>query len=132
MNNINFHSIPCPSACCEKVEADLLCVHKEIDTPFVDVCIESQITEAGSIECRLVKTCMTTVEEIAHLQCCSLKLERQLACQIPDYLSKIKHKSHVEYSGPIRARQASIQYDGCNGMMINYDLFYVSVDKKGD
>ncbi|MEK7654803.1 MAG: hypothetical protein AAB323_00920 [Pseudomonadota bacterium] len=127
MNSINFRSIPCPAACCENVGEDLLCARKEIDTPFAKICVESQVTEAGSIECRLVKTHMTTAEEIAHLQCCSLKLERQLACQIPHYLDKIKNKSHVHYSGPVRAKQACIQYDGCNGMSLHYDLFYVPI-----
>ncbi len=124
-NGSSFHSIPCPAPCCEERVTNLLDIHKGIDTPFVQVCVEGHVNEAKSIECRLVKTCMTTAEEIAHLQCCSLKLEKQLACQIPDYLSKITSKSHVQYSGPVRAKQATIQYDGCNGMTLNYDLFYV-------
>lgn len=132
MNNTGFRSIPCPSACCEEMDANLLCIHKEIDTPLMDVFIEGQVTEVGTIECRLGRPHMTTVQEIAHLQCCSLKLERQLACQIPHYISKIKNKSHVQYSGPVRARQACIQYDGYNGMTLNYDLFYVPTQCQTD
>lgn len=125
MNNIEFHSIPCPSACCQEVEISPLCTQGKIDTPFVQVSIEGQVTETGAIECCLMKTYMTTIEEMVNLQCCSLKLEKQLACHIPNYLNKIKNKSHVQYAGPVRAKQACIQYDGCNGMTLNYDLFYV-------
>ena len=127
MNSLSFHSIPCPTPCCKKTAENLLHIQKEISTPLTQFCIEGQVTEAGSIECRLVKTHMTTAAEIAHLQCCSLKLERQLACQIPNYLSKIRNKSYVQYSGPVRAKEVSIQYDECNDITLNYDFFYVPV-----
>jgi hypothetical protein len=125
MNYVNCRSVPCPSFCPEEKDINILHLQKTIDTPFVQVCIEGCVTETNAIECHLTKTHLKTVEEIQKLQCCSLKLERQLACQIPHYLSKITHKSHIQYSGPVRARQASIQYDDCNGMTLNYDLFYV-------
>lgn len=125
MNTLNLNSTPCPSACCGETDANLLRIHKGIDTPLMKVCIDGPVTDADSIQCRLVKTYVTTVEEIAHLKCCSLKLERQLVCQVPHYLGKITHKSHVQYSGPVRAKQACIQYDECHGMTLHYDLFYV-------
>ncbi len=124
MNKYNSHSIPCPSCCCEETDSNLLCVQKEINTPCVQICVEGQVTDADAIECRPVKMCISTVEEMTRLQCCNLKLEKQLACHIPNYLSKIRNKSHVKYSGPVRAKQASIRHDECGNITINYDFFY--------
>lgn len=130
MHKNNYQFVPCPTCCCEEADVNLLTVQKEIDSPLVQVCIEGQVSETCAIECRLIKTHMTTIEEMSRLQCCSLKLEQQLAQHIPNYLKKVSNKSHVCYSGPVRAKQASIQYDGCNGMTINYDFFYVASTNK--
>lgn len=125
MNKCNPCSIPCPTICCQEKGEDLLRVYKEIDTPCTHIHVEGQVTDAGSIECRPAKMHISTAEAITHLQYCNLKLERQLACHIPHYLNKITNKSHVHYSGPVRAKQASIRHDECGNITINYDFFYV-------
>lgn len=125
MNKCKYRSIPCPSIYCEERDKDLLHIYQAIDTPCVQICLESPVTETDAIECRPARMCISTVEEITRLQCCNLKLEKQLDRHIPNYLSKITNKSHVHYSGPVCAKEASIQYDECGNITMNYDFFYV-------
>ncbi len=96
-----------------------------IDCPLLDIDIQSSCIDADNINCQIKKKHLCTVAEMRELQCCSLSLEMQLAKLMPNYKSKIHHKTHLSYSGPVRAQQAVIEYDARRQPKITYDFFYV-------
>ena len=100
-------------------------VQTDLDTPLLDIHIDGIVKQVGTIECQLKNTHISNIHEMLNLQYRSLKLEKKVARHLPHYLKKITHKTYVQYSGPVRARQARIEYHEHKGMILNYDFFYV-------
>jgi|GEM_PF-3845956 len=122
------NSIICSIPCCDNQHQDILRLQGDLDTPFLKIHFDSLIKEAGNIELQLNKTNISNIHEIIRLQCRSLNVEKQIAKHIPFYLKKITQKKCVQYSGPVRARQARIEYNRNGEIILNYDFFYVPIE----
>lgn len=116
---------PCPIACCPNMPVQRFLAQGIINDPFVQVVLNGPINNANVIQCRLTNVNLMTPQDVCALQCRCIQMENQLAVNIPDYLNKLQGRCQAQYSGPVRAKQACINYKECGEVTLNYDLFYV-------